>query len=97
MNKKIVIYSMKGCPHCEDAKKILKEKDIKFYDRDIDIYKKEYDLFSEAVENEYVPAFMLLNVKDQKNIKNVILLAPERDFDTLEDAIKKIENFLIKE
>ena len=94
--KKVVLYSMKGCPHCEDVKNILNDQKIKFQDRDIDVYTKEYNLFSEAVGNDYVPGFMLLTFKDKKNVDNVILMAPDRDFETVDEAVNKIEYFLKK-
>jgi glutaredoxin len=38
---------MKGCPFCTDFKEMLTKEGIEFFDRDIDEYKKEYDMFSE--------------------------------------------------
>ena len=34
-NLNIVVYTMKGCPFCDDFKKMLTEEDIEFIDRDI--------------------------------------------------------------
>ena len=41
--KKVILYTMKGCSHCDDMKESLKKSKIKFIGRDIDKYKKEYD------------------------------------------------------
>jgi len=92
--KKVVLYSMKGCPHCSDMKDMLKEEGIKFSDRDIDKYEKEYDLFAEATGNEYIPAFMLLTLDEKKNPSNVKLMAPDRDFDDLPQALDMVKRYL---
>ena len=41
----VVVYTMKGCPFCTDFKEMLVKENIEFFDRDIDEYKEEYDLF----------------------------------------------------
>ena len=41
MSKKLVVYSMKGCIHCESFKQKLKENKIKFINRDIEKYEEE--------------------------------------------------------
>jgi len=89
----VVLYSMKGCPWCDMMKDALKQANIEFRDRDIDKYKKEYDMFVEATGNEYVPAFMLMKI-DGETIKDVRLLAPERDYDDIHEAIEKVKNYL---
>ena len=85
---------MKGCPHCTDMKDMLNEEGIKFSDRDIDKYEKEYDLFVEATGNEYIPSFMLLTLDEKKNASNVKLMAPDRDFDDLPQALDMVKRYL---
>lgn len=92
--KKIVLYTMKGCPHCSDMKNMLKESKIKFSERDIHKYEKEYDLFVEATGNEYIPAFMLLTLNEEKKPVDVTLMAPDDDFDDLKEALYKIKEYL---
>ena len=89
----VVLYSMKGCPWCDKMKEALNEGKIEYRERDIDKYKKEYDMFVEATGNEYVPAFMLMKVEGE-TIKDVKLLAPERDYDDIPEAIEKIKKYL---
>lgn len=93
MEKRVVLYSMKGCPHCSDIKKMLKSSNINFVDRDIDIHEKEYDLFVQATGNEYVPSFMLLTLTNSK-VVDMKLLSPDDDFDGLEDAVEKVKRYL---
>jgi glutaredoxin len=92
--KKVVLYTMKGCPHCTDMKDMLKESKIKFSERDIDRYEKEYDLFVEATTNEYIPAFMLMTFENPKKPTDVTLLAPDRDFNDLTEALEKVRRYL---
>jgi glutaredoxin len=91
MDKVAVVFTMKGCRYCEDLKKMLKEADIPFVNRDIDEYEEEYQLFSEVVGNEFVPALMLIE-NPQEDAKSH-LYAPERDYNELEDAVKIIKEF----
>jgi glutaredoxin len=80
---------MKGCGWCDDFKKMLKENDIKFKNRDIEKYQEEYDLFVE-VKNDYVPAFMIVDTKSE----SAELFAPDIDFDGLESALEIIKEKL---
>jgi glutaredoxin len=91
--KQVILYSMQGCPWCDKMKEALNEGKISYRDRDIDVYKKEYDMFVEATGNDYVPAFMLLDIKDDE-VKEVKMMAPERDYDDIPEAIEKVKNFL---
>lgn len=93
MDKLVVLYTMKSCPHCHDFKGMLNKENLEYIDRDIDDYKEEYDIFVEITENEYVPCFMTIESPESKKPKTT-LYAPERDFDELEDAVKIIRNFL---
>jgi len=90
---------MKGCPHCSDMKEMLGENNIIYSERDIDEYEEEYDLFVEATDNEFIPAFMLLelyliNEEIQEKPKQVKLLAPDRDFQELDEALELVKRFL---
>lgn len=91
MDKVAVIFTMKGCPFCDILKNMLTESEIPFFDRDIDEHKEEYDMFSEVVGNEYVPAIML--IENPENEPKTELYAPERDYDELEEAVQIIKEF----
>ena len=91
--KHVILYSMEGCPHCDNVKGMLKKSGIDYRERDIDTYSKEYDKFVKATDNDYVPAFMLLDFKDN-DVKEIRLMAPDRDFDDVEEAVEKIKQFL---
>ena len=91
--KRVIVYSMKGCPWCKMMKDSLKESNVKFIERDIDKHKDEYDLFVEATGNDFVPALMLMEVQGD-DAKNVRLLAPDRDFQEINEAVDKVKHYL---
>jgi glutaredoxin len=93
-NLNVVVYTMKGCPFCTDFKDMLVKENIEFFDRDIEEYKDEYDLFVEITENEYVPAFMIIEGDEQKQPISS-LYAPERDFNDLDEGIEIIKSKLL--
>jgi glutaredoxin len=81
---------MEGCPYCYDFKNMLKEEKIEFLDLDINKNEEEYSMFTQIVENDLVPAFMI--VDDQNN--NTVFMAPDRDFQDLDEAINLIKHTL---
>ena len=94
MDNLVILYTMKGCPFCQMMKEKLTESMIDYHERDIDDHKDEYDLFVEITENEYVPAFMVIeNSGSEEPITS--LFAPERDFNDLDEGIELIKNKLI--
>ena len=89
MDKLLILFSMKGCPFCEQIKSSLTESKIDFVERDIDDYKEEYDLFVEATDNEFVPAFMIIDEVSES--PKTFLYAPERDFQDLQEGVEIIK------
>lgn len=92
MDKIAVVFTMKTCPHCHDFKKMLNEAGIEFFDRDIDEYEEEYDMFVEATGNDFVPAFMLVENPESEK-PNSRLCAPDRDFEDIDEGLKIIKEF----
>jgi len=93
MDKLLILFTMKGCPYCVELKEMIIESDIHFIERDIDKHKDEYDLFVEITENEYVPAFMIVD----NPLENMSprYFAPERDFNEIVEGFNIIkENFM---
>jgi glutaredoxin len=89
----VVVYTMKECPFCNEFKEMLAKEGIEFYDRDIDEYEEEYNLFSEITENDMVPA--LLIVEGNEEYHNSYLYAPERNYNELTEAVEIIKGHLM--
>jgi glutaredoxin len=89
MDKLLILFTMKGCPFCEIMKEQLNREEIEFYDRDIEIYEEEYEMFKEITGNDFVPAFMVVESLDDEPITH--LYAPERDFNEIEEGVSIIK------
>jgi len=90
MDKLVILFTMDGCPYCVQMKDQLIESEINFVERDIDEHKDEYDMFVEITENEYVPAFMIVESPDTDDHKSY-LFAPERDYNEIEEGVAIIK------
>lgn len=91
MSKKLVVYTMKGCPWCTEFKKTLKENKIKFIDRDIDKHNEEYELFVQITNNDLIPSFMVVETNDE----SAELFAPDRDYQDLNEALEIIKDKIL--
>jgi glutaredoxin len=86
---------MEGCPYCVQMKDQLTESDIDFVERDINEHKDEYDMFVEITENDFVPAFMIVESPDTDDHKSY-LYAPERDYNEIEEGVAIIKEHFEK-
>ena len=80
---------MKGCPFCTDFKDMLVKENIEFFDRDIEEYKEEYDLFVEITDNDMIPS--LLIIEGNEVTHESFLYAPERNYNELTEALDIIK------
>lgn len=80
---------MEGCPYCEMMKEQLDSIKADYVVRDINEHEDEYNMFVEITENDFVPAFMIVESPDET--PNTMLFAPERDFNEIEDGVKIIK------
>jgi hypothetical protein len=72
-------------------KEMLDKEGVGYVDRDIHEYEEEYNLFVEVTENEFVPAFML--IESPEDNPTTRLFAPDRDFNDIEEGAKIIKEF----
>jgi glutaredoxin len=94
MDKAVVLFTMKSCPFCVELKEMLDKSNIQFVDRDIDEYEEEYNMFVNITENDYVPAFMLIEDPETEEPLTE-LFAPDRDFDDINEGFEIIKSFII--
>jgi glutaredoxin len=81
----VIVYTMKGCPFCDQFKEMLVQECIEFFDRDIDQYSDEYDSFSKITENDMIPALLIIE-GDGENYES-FLYAPDRNYMELTEAV----------
>jgi hypothetical protein len=75
-------------------KSMLDSENIEYEVKDIEEYRDEYDEFIKLVDdNEFVPAFLCVYIDDDK-ISRHLVMAPDRDFQELEEALEKVKNFI---
>ncbi len=90
MELSVIVYTMKGCPFCVDFKKMLDEANIEFFERDIDEFSEEYDLFSKINNNEMIPALLIIETENGEH--TAYQYVPDRDYNELTEAVAIIEN-----
>ena len=88
----IIVDTMKGCPFCVDFKDILIREGIEFFDRDIDEYKDEYDIFVEVTGNDMIPSLLVIEGDEEKH--ESFLYAPERNYNELTEAVDIIKGHM---
>jgi hypothetical protein len=68
----------------------LKESNIDFIERDIFEHNDEYEMFVEVTQNDFVPAFMIIENPDKDNEKSH-LFAPDRDYEDIDGGVSIIK------
>lgn len=83
---KVILFSMKGCPHCDNLKQQLTERKISFIEKDVDEPENDllYESFSKKVDSEFLPAVVI----------GKKAFIPDRSFNTIDQAADIIENHL---
>lgn len=90
-----ILYTMEGCPHCENLKDLIYEDNLDVEIRNIDDHQDEYKQFVEASGSEYLPAFTLVETKDDGN-HLINLNVPDKSFNDVNEAKSLIKNFLLE-
>lgn len=84
-----IIYTMKGCPHCEHIKQLLDESKIDYIARDVDEHDSEYEDFKKLTGSDYVPALLIIE-KDDENITPYFYV-PEKHYNEITEAVDIIK------
>jgi glutaredoxin len=80
-----IVYTMKGCPHCIHIKEELNKNNLPFIERDIDDFESEYDDFTKIVQNEYVPAMMLITLDENDVVNSTTVSEMDNFIESLEE------------
>jgi glutaredoxin len=81
----VIVYTMQGCPFCTEFKELLTKEGIEFFDRDIEVYKDEYDTFSQITENDMIPSLLIIE-GDGENHES-FLYVPDKNYYELTEAV----------
>jgi glutaredoxin len=81
------VFSMKGCPHCDNLKNKLRENNIEFVELDVDDNELLYERFSKKVKNEFLPAMLV----------DKTAYVPEKSFNTIDEAVELVKKHLLKD
>ena len=80
----IKVFSMKGCPHCDNLKNKLTDNNIDFVTIDVDENEKLYEAFSKKVKNDFLPAILI----------DKTAFLPDKSFNTIDEAVIQIKTHL---
>jgi glutaredoxin len=83
----VKVFSMKGCPHCDNLKNLLKENNINFTELDVDVHEELYEKFSKKVNNEFLPAILI----------GKTAFLPDKSFQTIVEAVELVKNHLLND
>jgi len=87
MDTEVKIFSMKGCPHCENLKNKLNENNIDYIDIDVDDNEDLYEVFSKKVDNQYLPAILM----------GKTAFVPDKSFQTIDEAVELVKKHLLQD
>jgi hypothetical protein len=76
-------------------KEQLGKEGVPYLERDIDEHVEEYNEFVQITKNEFVPALMLISLDEDNEPFNVKLLAPETDFENIEDGVRMAKEYCL--
>ena len=88
--KKVFIYSEEGCPWCKELKESLDNLGIKYITKDITKNKEEWEKVTKHSKVEYVPTALIVD----ETTKTGRVLAPDRDWEELEECVTLIQETL---
>lgn len=84
MSKKVIVFTMQGCPWCQKLKEQLNEKGIVYETKDVAEFSTMYDNFVKITKSDLLPAILV-----GKNA-----LVPEKSFTTIESAVNVVSQLL---
>jgi glutaredoxin len=93
--KVVVLYTMEGCPYCQIMKEELNKENVFFLERDIDDHQDEFNEFIDNTGVDYVPSMILMSLDKNQEPQNVKFLAPERDYNEINEGIELVKKYLL--
>jgi len=86
----VVIFTLDGCSHCVDLKKKLDNSKIQYIEIEVTKNKEIWDKVVEQTGHNSLPSvYISIDGGDTGPI-----FVPERDYETQDELIEKIKNYL---
>lgn len=89
--KRLVVFTMNGCPHCEELKEELKQENLDYTEYEIFEHPFIWDQIVKETGNEYLPT-IFIQTDDEGN---GLVFVPEKDFNTKEELMNIIKTNII--
>jgi glutaredoxin len=86
--KKILVFTLNGCVHCQELKEKLTELSIPFDDVEITLNRKLWDYVISQTGYDLLPTVFIKDGNDGSGL----IYTPGRDFQSNDEIIKIIKN-----
>lgn len=84
------VFTLKGCSHCVDLKKMLNENDILFNELEILQHKSTFDEIVKLTGKNVLPTTYLQNPETSSGP----IFVPGRDYQSKEELLEKIKKYV---
>ena len=89
-NYRIVLYSMEGCPYCDELKGYMQMEGIDYNPIDIEVKEKLWESVKEITGEDYVPTVMVVNT-DTGSPK---FFVPDVDFEEPKECFTLVKDYI---
>lgn len=92
----IIIFTLDGCPACDELKRTLKQNGLEYIDIEINEYPNVWEEVVNVTKEDSVPTILLKqtvddNMNTEEKKSNIYVAGV--DFNNINEAIKIIENY----
>jgi len=88
MTSNVVLFTLKGCYHCDSLKEKLNNSSIPFNHLDIENVEEIWDQIVEQTESDVVPVVLIYNDNDGE------LFVPGKDYETEDEIVEIIKSYI---
>lgn len=86
MDKKVYLFTLEGCSHCNDTKRELNKRKIDFKELEINQYVELWDSIIEVTNQDYVPTVFIQDDDDGSGR----IFSPINDYNDTDELIELI-------
>lgn len=93
MEKKIIIFTLTGCPYCTNLKKRLDDLSITYVDIDVDEHPDLWDKVTKQTNENVLPTIFI----QYPNTKEGDVYIPGTNYDEEDEIVEILKNIVKKE